>query len=105
MKTRQIAHYVALSLALVLLGTGAQAAQSGSRTYAKTCGNCHEYGSMGAPRYGDASEWRPRLKQGNTTLYQHAIGGFRSMPARGGNPGLSDEEVRRAVDHMVKAIK
>ena len=43
-------------------------------------------------------------------LYDHAINGFfgpdyTMMPERGGNPDLSDEQVRLAVDYMVALAK
>ena len=38
-------------------------------------------------------------------MYANAINGFQGatgmMPGKGGNPALSDEEVKAAVDHMV----
>ena len=38
-------------------------------------------------------------------LYQHSIEGFTGekgmMPAKGGNPSLSDDEMKAAVDYMV----
>jgi len=52
--------------------------------------------------------WEPRLEQGVATLYDHAINGYTGsagmMPARGGNPTLSDAEVQAAVDYMLAAV-
>ena len=59
----------------------------------------------GAPLPGNKDEWAPRIAQGNDTLYKHAIEGYTGakglMPARGGNPKLTDDEVKAAVDFMV----
>ena len=50
--------------------------------------------------------WRDRVVKARSTLYDHAINGFFGpedtyMPERGGNAGLSDDEVRAAVDYIV----
>ena len=54
---------------------------------------------------GDSSVWADRVTQDMETLYDHAINGYQGsagvMPAKGGNPSLSDDEVRAAVDHMI----
>ncbi|GIS90369.1 MAG: hypothetical protein CM1200mP20_04100 [Pseudomonadota bacterium] len=54
---------------------------------------------------GDVEAWAARISAGNETLYANAINGFQGaagvMPGKGGNPTLSDEEVKAAVDHMV----
>jgi len=58
------------------------------------------YAFAGAPKFGDAEAWAPRIAQGYDTLISHAVNGIRAMPAKGGNPNLSDTEVARAVAHM-----
>ncbi len=66
---------------------------------------CHAAGVAGAPKPGDKADWGPRIAQGKDTLYKHALEGFNgakgSMPARGGNTKMSDEDVKAAVDYMV----
>ena len=77
----------------------------GKSVYGKTCAMCHAAGVAGAPKPGDKADWGPRIAQGKDTLYKHAIEGFNgakgSMPARGGNAKMSDEDVKAAVDYMV----
>ena len=79
--------------------------QSGPQVYNAACNVCHGNGVGGAPITGDVDAWTARIAQGNELLYQHAIEGFAGevgyMPAKGGNPSLSDEEVIAAVDYMV----
>jgi cytochrome c5 len=60
---------------------------------------------MGAPKTGDKAAWQPRIAQGKATLYQHAIGGIRAMPAKGGNASLSDADVKAAVDYLLAQAK
>ncbi|MDA9913731.1 c-type cytochrome [Methylophilaceae bacterium] len=67
---------------------------------AANCAMCHEGGLMGAPKIGSEEQWAPRIAQGKETLVSHAINGIRTMPARGGNAKLSDEEVAAAVIDM-----
>ena len=80
----------------------ARAGYDGEDVYKKTCGNCHHYGVSGAPVFGDSAAWQPRIEQGKDVLYRHALRGFKSMPAKGANPKLSDSEVRLAVDYMIE---
>ena len=78
---------------------------NGKATYEQVCQMCHAAGIAGAPKVGDKAAWAPRIKQGDKTLYAHAIGGIRMMPAKGGNPSLSDAQVEAAVNYMVSASK
>ncbi|MFC3283954.1 c-type cytochrome [Litchfieldella rifensis] len=77
---------------------------SGSDIYSNVCAACHESGAAGAPVRGNADAWASRLDQGVETLYDHAINGFNAMPAKGGNPNLSDDEVKAAVNHLVEPV-
>lgn len=82
---------------------------SGESVYNSSCGACHNAGVAGAPAQGDSEAWSDRIAKGIDTLYQHAIEGFQGsagvMPAKGGNPSLSDEEVKAAVDFMVESAQ
>src|SRR6185295_6051852 len=75
----------------------------GKKTYDATCSVCHGAGIAGAPKFGDKAAWAPRLKAGIDTLYDSAIKGKAGMPAKGGNPSLSDADVKAAVDYMAAA--
>ena len=81
----------------------------GEAAYNKVCFACHAQGIAGAPKFGDAEVWGARIAQGVDTLHQHAIVGYQGkngvMPAKGGAADLSDEDVKAAVDFMVKAAQ
>lgn len=89
-----------LALAFLLLGTSAcgpsappQAAAGATpaapadpklaRLYAQTCKACHANPGSGAPLAGDRAAWAPRLAQGEKTLLDHAINGYKGMPPMG----------------------
>jgi cytochrome c5 len=40
-------------------------------------------------------------EKGIDTLVTNVINGLNVMPPRGGNPGLTDEQIRAAVDFML----
>jgi len=81
----------------------------GKKVYEGLCQACHGTGAAGAPKAGDKGAWGPRIAQGKDTLFKHAIGGFTgksgAMPAKGGNPALSDAEVKAAVEHLIGMAK
>ena len=87
----------------------ATATIDGKKIYNGICVACHGAGVAGAPRVGDKGAWAERIDKGATTLYANAINGVQGssgvMPAKGGNPALSDDEVKAAVDYMVAQSK
>jgi cytochrome c5 len=80
----------------------------GSVIYGQLCTGCHTSGAGGAPTM-DKAHWAARIAQGTETLHKHAIEGFTGsagvMPAKGGNPALTDEQVKATVDWMVANLK
>lgn len=80
----------------------------GSVIYAKLCGACHEAGVGGAPQLL-RSAWDARIAQGADQLVLHATQGYQGpagiMPAKGGNPSLTDEQVAATVKWMVDNLK
>ena len=77
----------------------------GKQVYDAGCVACHGAGIAGAPRVGDSDAWDDLIGAGLDTLVANATNGFQGsqgmMPAKGGNPSLSDEEIEAAVEYMV----
>ncbi|MDB5814167.1 MAG: Cytochrome c, class [Rhodocyclales bacterium] len=69
------------------------------------CSACHATGAAGAPKVGDKAAWGPRVAQGKDALYHSALNGKNAMPAKGGNPSLSDAEVKAVVDYFIAQAK
>ncbi|WP_421866960.1 c-type cytochrome [Motiliproteus sp.] len=82
----------------------APAAASGESTYKSLCFSCHDTGLAGAPKLGDKAAWEPRLATGIEAIYNTAINGRGAMPAKGGNPALSDADVKATVDYMLSTV-
>jgi cytochrome c5 len=76
--------------------------QSGEAVYAAQCSACHAAGVVGAPKFGDAAAWGPRLGQGYEALLTSALKGKGAMAPQGGG-AFSDLEIGRAVVHMANA--
>lgn len=68
------------------------------------CAGCHKTGAGGAPML-NAAGFGARAAKGKDLLYKHAMEGFQGtagvMPARGGNPGLTDDQIKATVDWML----
>lgn len=75
---------------------------SGKEVYTNVCSACHGSGVMGAPKFGNTDSWTPHAKKGLTTLYDHALHGFKAMPAKGGHPDLTEKDVENGVQYMLK---
>jgi len=75
--------------------------RQGKEVVDQVCSGCHLSGAGGAPKIGDTRAWSARAAQGLTALSDHALKGIRNMPPHGGNPGLSDIEIERAIVYMV----
>ena len=84
-------------------------ARDGQQVYQAACVACHGTGVAGAPKLGDKGLWAKRIGKGAKALYSSALNGIQSstgaMPAKGGNPALSDAEVKAAVDYMMAQSK
>ena len=80
----------------------------GQETFEASCKACHGATSPipGAPKVTHNDDWAPRIAQGEETLFKHALEGFTGkagmMPPKGGNSTLSDDDVKAAVQYMVK---
>lgn len=98
----EVAKQAAAQMAKNESGGASAAPMSGKEVYTNVCSACHGSGVMGAPKFGNTGSWTPHAQKGLTTLYSHALHGFKAMPAKGGNPSLSKEEVESAVQYMLK---
>ena len=100
---------VAVSAALLISVSTAQADDAGKKTYQTACMACHGAGIAGAPKFGDKAAWKDRVTQDIATLQDHALKGFKGktgmMPPKGGRMDLSDADVNAAVVYMVNNAK
>lgn len=81
----------------------------GKTIFGNLCTTCHMNAATGAPVITDKAAWAPRIAQGIDTLIKHATEGFQGskglMPAKGGNPSLSNAQVKATVEWMVSQAK
>lgn len=86
-------------------------AVDGKKVFDGLCMACHIAGVGGSPKMGDKADWGPRIAKGKDALYASALNGRNNitpgkvMPPKGGNPALSDAEVKAAVDYMISQNK
>jgi cytochrome c5 len=77
----------------------------GQQVYNNLCTVCHTSGMFGAPKLGEKTVWKTRFARGGMdTLIEHSINGYNSMPAKGGDTSLSDEEVKNAVAFIISSM-
>lgn len=73
----------------------------GEMIYNTVCAVCHAAGVAEAPIPG-SEQMAQRAEKGLEVLMQTALNGLNAMPARGGRPDLSDEQVQAVVEFMTK---
>ncbi len=73
----------------------------GQAVYQQACSVCHAAGIGEAPIPGDSAAWAERLPLGRDTLVSSALNGKGIMPAKGGQPQLTDDAVTAAVDYII----
>lgn len=86
------------------------APMSGPQVYNENCYLCHAApGVGGAPVFGDAQAWAPRIAQGQEILTDRVISGYQGevgvMPPKGGRTDLSDEEILEALAFMLDEVQ
>ncbi|MBF0265476.1 MAG: cytochrome c5 family protein [Gammaproteobacteria bacterium] len=69
-----------------------------------SCLACHGTGVLNAPLIGKVEAWQPRLDAngGIDGLVSSAVAGKGAMPAKGGNPNLTAENLKAAIEFMMK---
>jgi len=81
----------------------------GKTIFGNLCQTCHTNAATGAPVISDKAAWAPRVAEGLDTLVKHAIEGYTGksgiMPAKGGNPALTDAQVKATVQWMIDQVK
>ena len=76
--------------------------KSGEDVFKAQCTACHTAGVAGAPKFGDAAAWGPRIATGYEALLTSALKGKGAMGAQGGGD-LEELEIARAVVYMANA--
>jgi cytochrome c5 len=87
---------------MLQLGEAKRELKTGEAVFKAQCTTCHTAGLLGAPKFGDAAAWGPRIGLGYEALLHSALKGKNAMTAQGGG-AFSDYEVGRAVVYMANA--
>jgi cytochrome c5 len=98
-----MARVLTSAVAIVLAMTGGEAlAAEGHEIYVKNCAICH---NNLPPKLGDKVAWGPLIKQGEDALVTAVIKGKWQMPPRAGKPGLSDSDIKAAVEYIETKVQ
>ncbi|MFM2065586.1 MAG: hypothetical protein RLZZ584_495 [Pseudomonadota bacterium] len=76
--------------------------KTGEEVFKAQCGACHGAGLAGAPKFGDAGAWGPRVSKPFAELLNSALKGKGAMGAQGGGD-FNELEIARAVVYMANA--
>jgi len=96
---------IAAAAATLMMPAAAMAERDGATVYNTKCGVCHATGAAGAPKFGDAAAWAPRVAQGMDALLATAQNGKGAMPPKGLCMDCTDAELKAAIQYMVDNSK
>ena len=80
----------------------AVAAIDGEAVYKEACAVCHVAGVANAPKLDDKAAWSTRAEAGLDMLVKSALNGKGGMPPKGGRMDLADDNIKAAVEYMLK---
>jgi len=87
----------------VAASVGGGAAKTPDEIIAKHCNACHGTGLLGAPKIGDAADWKKRAdKEGGTAagLAKVALTGLNAMPPKGTCSDCEVKDLEGAIQKM-----
>lgn len=76
-------------------------ARTGEEVFNTVCTACHTAGVLNAPKIDDKAAWEPRAAKGLSVLLASSVNGLNQMPAKGGNPSLTEQELSEAITYML----
>jgi len=71
-----------------------------AETYRQSCRPCHASGLNAAPLAGNRRDWNLRLEKGVTRMRQSVIKGTPNMPAGGGCPQCTPQELTALIQFL-----
>lgn len=87
--------------------SAAQAADPGKAVYERSCATCHGANGKGVlPGVPDLTKKDGVLSQPDDVLLKRTVEGYQSpgsplaMPPKGGNPSLTEAQLKQAIDYM-----
>ena len=105
-RTQPVAKVVTDPAALVKVSAAAteRAPLTGEQLNAQLCSGCHNAGVLGAPKTGDKAAWSAvqSAAGGVDGLVRSVVSGKGAMPPKAGDPSLSEDEIRAAVELLLK---
>ena len=91
---------------IVVAGSHSTPSPSGKAVFEANCANCHTGGFggffTGAPEVGDQDDWESLTPKGIDELTATTLAGIGKMEPRGECTTCTDEEIRAAIEYMLK---
>ncbi len=78
------------------------AGRDGKEIYDSVCAACHTTGILESPKLGDKADWEARASNGLAGLIETAANGKGAMPANGGDPSITETELKNVILYMTK---
>ncbi len=77
----------------------------GMQVFNVFCADCHQNPDNEAPQLDEADDWDLRTLQWASLLKDHVKAGFLDMPAKGGHPELTDQNIKDALYFIENKVK